>query len=461
MTSFELYTLFLCLFVYVLFVALFSTLIFCLVRANLKLIRTGLEDERIKRDYERELKRGNHGERNCKILPVLCCVLLTIALVFSTYSGIAGDRRVGNIPTFKVVSSGSMSAKFEKNTYLFENKLDNQLQIFDLILLHKLPAEEDLKLYDVVVYEVDNVLLVHRIVGIEEPNEKHPNERQFLLQGDNVQYPDKFPVRYSQLKSIYRDQRIPNVGSFVFFMQSPAGVLCFLLTVCGVIAMFIVEKVLMRAIEERLAGMVFEPYVQEVEGKRGRKKKPPESEAARAPCAADAAVPGVRRGPEEVAAPPKLSDGGIVLPAEVAFIQSHALRAEDAGASRLIPSVADRCRFIRTADWREVLQRTDGCLTWLEEVVLALDAVLGVRVVREKRAVVYLCGYDPMARLAVTDKGVFVCLSVSPARYTGISEGITDVFNTKGFEAFPTCIALTSARQVEIIKIILKENFYT
>ena len=38
-----------------------------------------------------------------------------------------------------------MSEKYENNTYLFANNLNNQLQLFDVVILHELPKEEDLK----------------------------------------------------------------------------------------------------------------------------------------------------------------------------------------------------------------------------------------------------------------------------------------------------------------------------
>lgn len=253
MTGFEAYNLFICVFVYSLLTLLFGVLIGALVRSQLRLIRAGLEDEQIKQEHEKTENKEKKKGRIYNILPVLCCALLAVVFLFSLYASITQDGRVGKVPTVKVVSSGSMSAKYEQNKYLFENGLDNQLQVFDLIVLHELPAEEELRLYDIVVYEVGEMHLVHRIVGIEEPNEKHPDEYYFLMQGDNVQYPDKFPVRYSQMRSIYRDQRIPFLGSFVFFMQSPAGALCFLLAVAGVIAAFVIEKKFNTAVAGRIA----------------------------------------------------------------------------------------------------------------------------------------------------------------------------------------------------------------
>ena len=150
-----------------------------------------------------------------------------------------------------------MSEKYERNTYLFQNDLNDQLQLFDVVLLHELPKEEDIQLYDIVVYEhISGALLIHRIIGIEEPNENHPNERHFLLQGDAVHYPDSFPVRYSQMRSIYRGERVPNIGSFVYFMQSPAGIICLILIVVSLILMPIADGYLIKREYQRVTVLV-------------------------------------------------------------------------------------------------------------------------------------------------------------------------------------------------------------
>ena len=114
-----------------------------------------------------------------------------------------------------------------------------------------LPAEDQLELYDVVVYEINGVQMIHRIVGIEEANEKHPEERLFQLQGDAVATPDKDPVRYEQMKGIYRGKRIPNVGSFVMFMQSPAGWLCIILILAYLVCEPIIGAILRKEQQAR------------------------------------------------------------------------------------------------------------------------------------------------------------------------------------------------------------------
>ena len=237
--TFRQYTLLLCVFVFVVFTAVFTAMIVSMIKQYFFAIRGGLHDEEILKEFNQPRKKK---KACCKVGSIFSCVLITVLFLFSAYVGLFGDKPATFMPTLKVVSSPSMSSKYEKNKYLFENNLNNQLQTYDLILLHKLPKEEDLKLYDIVVYEMEGYMVVHRIVGIEEPNEKHPNERYFLLQGDAAENPDRFPVKYEQMRSIYRNQRIAHIGSFVFFLQSPAGILCFLLVFYALIALPIIEK---------------------------------------------------------------------------------------------------------------------------------------------------------------------------------------------------------------------------
>lgn len=49
--------------------------------------------------------------------------------------------------------------------------------MFDLIVVSPLPKESDLKLYDIVVYEADGQMIVHRIVDIKEADETHPAKK--------------------------------------------------------------------------------------------------------------------------------------------------------------------------------------------------------------------------------------------------------------------------------------------
>lgn len=242
MTPYEIYTFILCLIVFVTLTVLFSVLIGYITRLSVRLIRAGAEDERIRHEQTHPKRSsGFFSLLSVAFSGVVFAVLLTV-FVFSVYAKVCENAQCVWNRSFKVVLSDSMSERYEKNDYLFENDLQDQLQTFDLILTSSLPKEEELELYDIVVYESKGSLLVHRIIGIEPPNEAHPDEYHFLLKGDANQYNDRFPVRYSQMRAIYTGVRIPFIGTFITFMQSPAGWLCILLMAFALIATPLLEK---------------------------------------------------------------------------------------------------------------------------------------------------------------------------------------------------------------------------
>ena len=252
MTSYDIYVFILCMIVFTLLTVVFSWMLAVMLKQSIRLIEAGTEDERIYQEY---LKAQQDKKKKATWVPkalaaIFACVI--IAIFSFTITVQVSEKQVSKAPTLRVVYSQSMSAKYEKNTYLFTNDLNDQFARFDIVVTYQLPKEEDLKLYDIVVYEVDDMLLIHRIVGIEEPNEKHPNERHFLLQGDLVENPDKFPVRYSQMKAIYRGEHVPFIGSFVMFLQSPAGYICLILVLVELIASPLMTKKIEQAEQERL-----------------------------------------------------------------------------------------------------------------------------------------------------------------------------------------------------------------
>ena len=252
MTGYELYVFILCFIVFSLLTMLFSYMISTMTKMKLRMIRHGLEDEEIKKEYQQSKQAGCMGTILGKVLSLVVCLAFCGAFGFSVYMNTTEDKLANGVPSLKVVKSDSMASKNPKNNYLVKYGLDDQIQIFDIIVARHLPPEEELELYDIVVYKQDKTNIVHRIVAIEEPNEKHPEERHFLLQGDAVENPDLFPVRYSQMQGIYEGERIPYVGSFVVFLQSPAGWLCILLVLVTMVATPVAERKMCREINARL-----------------------------------------------------------------------------------------------------------------------------------------------------------------------------------------------------------------
>ncbi len=252
MSGYDLYVFILCLVVYVMLVSVGLVVISVITKQMIRMIRGGLEDEVIKKEYQNNGQKGKIGAIIEKVVTTIFLVVLMLIFTLSLYVNLAQNCFSENIPTVNIVRTSSMEKKNSKNTYLFTNNLNDQIGTFDLILTYKKPPAEEIKLYDIVVYEVDGVRIVHRVVGIEEPNERHPDERWFRLQGDAIETPDRFPVYYSQILGVYHGERVPFIGSFVLFMQSPAGWMCIILVLMAVIATPILEKKLNKVKHERL-----------------------------------------------------------------------------------------------------------------------------------------------------------------------------------------------------------------
>ena len=257
------YALALCWIVYALMTIVSIAVIAKMTTMSIRLIRSGGDDKSIKKEYikrSRKIEKTQNklGKAVEVVFSFLCFVLFAGIFAFSAYVNINGDVYFEDIPTVKVVQSSSMSEKNEKNTYLFENDLGNQFNTFDVVFVYKAPKAEDLKLYDIVVYELDGSYVIHRIVELQEPNERHPDEYWFKTQGDAVDHADYKVVKESQIKAIYRGEKIPFVGSFVTFMQSPVGWMCLLLMFTGSVVAPILDAKLEKERKKRFERIQYE-----------------------------------------------------------------------------------------------------------------------------------------------------------------------------------------------------------
>ncbi len=252
MLEYENHIFVLCLLVFLSLTIVFTAMTVTMASLSVKLIRSGWEDKKIVKNYLKTLRRSKRRAHNHTWIINIISVFIVLCFGLSIYMNLEENSFTRSIPSLRVVKTNSMSSKNDKNTYLYENNLNDQFSAFDLIVTHQMPLEEQLKLYDVVVYEIDGVLLVHRIVGIEEPNKKHPQNRHFLLQGDAVASPDRAPVLYEQMKGIYKGEKLAFAGSFVLFLQSPAGYMCIALVILFNFALPLMERKIDREMKERL-----------------------------------------------------------------------------------------------------------------------------------------------------------------------------------------------------------------
>ncbi|MBQ8345423.1 MAG: S26 family signal peptidase [Clostridia bacterium] len=170
MSGFECYVFFLCLVVFLMLAGMFGFFIAHTYKMTVRLTRLGEEDDTIKTEYQKKQETKQWVTVTERVISALLCVILLCIFVFSLVVGVQEELVLDAIPSLRVVQSGSMASKYPTNTYLFEHDLNDQFGTFDLILVYKPPSFDELQLYDVVVYEVDGMDIVHRIVGLEEHN---------------------------------------------------------------------------------------------------------------------------------------------------------------------------------------------------------------------------------------------------------------------------------------------------
>ncbi len=256
MSNYEIYSLILAIVVLVLFVATFSLIIAMLTKSTVRLIECGKDDNIIGKELIPLLDRLAGSSPLCRAFSVFTTVLIVVIFCACLFLRFTKNDYGSQYTSIKVVQSDSMENKNPDNSYLFENDINDQISMFDLIVVRPLPDEYELELYDIVVYELDGDYIVHRIVGIEEPNESHPDCRHFKLQGDAIGRYDRFPVLYDQMIAKYEGERVPFIGSFILFLQSPAGWFCMILILFTALVTPLLEKKLDQKKSRRIVHVV-------------------------------------------------------------------------------------------------------------------------------------------------------------------------------------------------------------
>ncbi|MBR2029401.1 MAG: hypothetical protein IJ999_00670 [Clostridia bacterium] len=459
----------------------------------MQLINAGTHDEKITTEYKKqqEKKPSLFAKIADKVVLVLCCVVIFGAFGFSIAVEANGGKVCTGLPVLNVVESDSMSFVSEDNKYSYGKGYTDQFQMMDIVLTHELPAEKDLKVGDIVVYQQNKIMVIHRIVAIEEPNDKH-SERYFLLQGDANKNADMFPVKYSQMKSIYKGKRIPFVGSFIKFMQSPAGWLCILLVVFAIIATPLADKKLINSKITRLKliGVIADESGTELNNDSNNESVVEEDSNAEPSEKVESEVEEVVETTDEEQTEQKSE-----ITAKPIIEEETELLAEADVCERIEIDCADeQVEAVEEIDNKPATQNDQTTVndennadvvatqtrpfgnfgvgkTFEQKIdegneVLAhryyqisdlLCSIQKCRVVRGKRFETYRTGNSGVARLAIRGKTLNVYLSVDPNDYQNTKYKFVDVSDKKTFAHYPMRLKITSDRQLRWAKELIRD----
>lgn len=227
----------------------FSFLFFLYSFYKVNHINVGLEDKSLKKEYRNRIYKINVNKRKrnksfitCEEMikkeeviqkrlhilmdifsGIIIVILISISSVGLTYR-LQGDQIYINNTTYLTILSGSMEERNEENDYLFENNLTNQIDQYSLIGIDKVNSEDELKLYDVVAYKHEDVLIIHRIIEIKENED---NNRVYTLRGDSnsVSLSYETELEYKDIIGKYNGFNNYGLGVFITYIKSEIGLI--------------------------------------------------------------------------------------------------------------------------------------------------------------------------------------------------------------------------------------------
>lgn len=212
------------------FAAIFTILYLSYAKSQIAEIRSGKKDIEIMDEviYERQEKVKKRRKMTSFLRSFFFyLVLITLIpfFIFSLINKISGNALMIGNKCVMVIATDSMSYKNEANTYLINNKLDNQIQQYDLIVLEKV-EKRDIRKYQVIAYRNNRgIVIVHRIV--ENPKTNAAGKTCYVTRGDiyDSSKTDEYQPTYEDVIGRYTGKRIAGVGLFVLFLQSYAGII--------------------------------------------------------------------------------------------------------------------------------------------------------------------------------------------------------------------------------------------
>lgn len=201
-------------------------------------IRDNKRNARLRTKVARVLKKILFGVVLAVLIP-----LLLIALYTKLTGGVAMINGHGVI----AVASPSMSQKNSANPYLAD--INDQFDMYDIIMLEDVRSDGDLGMYDVIAYVNDEgVNIIHRIVGTENTS----SGLRYITRGDYNNTDDKYHPSVDDVLGKYTGDKVPFVGAFVIFLQSFSGIVTVLAVIYCLIMIESVGNAIYDAREERL-----------------------------------------------------------------------------------------------------------------------------------------------------------------------------------------------------------------
>lgn len=247
-------------------------------------------------DYYKRIKKNNRVYHN--ILDTITGVFV-LFFVFIFIVGVSFSSTDNNVSfygnTFLTILSSSMEEKSEKNKYLKEHDLDNQIVQYSLISLKSVEKSEDIKEFDIIAFKLDasrvsdslitysnsyrildnsseineenkensSIIIVHRVIDIYDGSEDHDDKTlagttYFTTRGDSNEYSlsEEVAISFDEIVGVYTGFNNYYLGVFIIYFKSTIGIIAILSAALFLLLASISEEKINKAYNTRTLKLI-------------------------------------------------------------------------------------------------------------------------------------------------------------------------------------------------------------
>lgn len=132
--------------------------------------------------------------------------------------------------TYLVIQTSSMASINENNKYLKDGSIDSKdrmntrISQYAFIGIDKFKSEDQIKVYDIVAFRMDDKIIVHRVYSIGEEKDGH---KLFTFRGDAnpASMSGEINVTSDRIVGVFDGYQNQVLGSIVIYIQSGTGLI--------------------------------------------------------------------------------------------------------------------------------------------------------------------------------------------------------------------------------------------
>lgn len=157
--------------------------------------------------------------------------------------------------TYLVIQTSSMASINENNKYLKDGSIDSKdrmntrISQYAFIGIDKFKSEDQIKVYDIVAFRMDDKIIVHRVYSIGEEKDGH---KLFTFRGDAnpASMSGEINVTSDRIVGIFDGYQNQILGSIVIYIQSGTGLISvFAIAIVLMVYIFYYDRIDLRLTE--------------------------------------------------------------------------------------------------------------------------------------------------------------------------------------------------------------------